>query len=70
MKHLYRKAFVHEHEATETANGFFMMPGIDKLGAPEVSILHEDGKHYVYVALEGEPDPGEVLEATGYERVS
>lgn len=70
MKHLYRKAFAHEHEAQETAKGFFMLPGIDKLGTPEVSTSNEDGKHYVYVALEGEPDPGEVLAATGYERVS
>jgi hypothetical protein len=70
VKHLYRKAFAHEFEAQETAQGFFMMPGIDKLGTPKVSISQEDGKHYVYVALEGEPDPGEVLEATGYERVT
>lgn len=70
MKHLYRKAFAHEFEAQETAKGFFKMPGIDKLGAPEVSTAHEDGKHYVYVALEGDVDPAEVLAATGYERVS
>lgn len=28
MKHLYRKAFVQEFEAQETAKGFFKMPGI------------------------------------------
>lgn len=69
MKHLYRKAFSSSIEAEETAKAFFMMPGIDGLGSPEVSTSHQDGKHYVYVALEGEPDPKEVLEATGYERV-
>jgi hypothetical protein len=46
------------------------MPGIDKLGTPEVSTAHEDGKLDVYVALEGDVDPAEVLAATGYEQVS
>jgi hypothetical protein len=69
MKHLYRKAFEHAFEAEETAKGFFMMPGIDRLGAPEVSVSHEGEKHYLYVALEGDFDPDEILAATGYERV-
>ena len=70
MKHLYRKEFAHAFEAEEIAKGFAMMPGIDRLGPNEVSISHEDGKHYVYVSLEGEPDPAELLAATGYERVA
>jgi hypothetical protein len=70
VKYLYRKAFDHEFEAQETAKGFLMMPGIDKLGAPEVWTSHENGNHYVYVALEGEFDPEEVLAATGYARVN
>jgi hypothetical protein len=70
MRHLYRKAFNHAFEAEETAKGFFSMPNIDHLDDPEVSVAHEGGKHYVYVALKGDVDPGEVLAATGYERIS
>lgn len=70
MKHQYRKAFSSLVEAEETAKAFFTYPGIDKLGFPEVSTSHEDGEYYVYVVLQGEHDPKDVLEATGYERVS
>lgn len=69
MKHLYRKAFEHAYEAEETAKGFHAMPGIGGLGPVEVSVKSDEGKHWVYVALEGDVDPDEVLAATGYERV-
>lgn len=70
MKHLYKKCFEHTYEAEETAKAFHLLPGIDRLGPVDVSVGTEDGKHCVYVKLEGDVDPAELLAATGYERVS
>lgn len=69
MKHLYRKGFDHAYEAEETANGFRMMPGIHYNGPIDVSVASGDGKHWVYVAFEGEYDADELFAATGYRRV-
>jgi len=69
MKHLYRKGFDHAHEAEGTASGFQMMPGINPHGPVDVSTASEDGKHWVYVAFEGDYDPDELFAATGYQRV-
>lgn len=68
-KHLYRKQFEHSFEAEETAKGFHLAPGIDGVEAVEAYARHEDGCHWVYVALEGDVDPDELFAATGYERV-
>lgn len=70
MKYLYRKAFSEAAEAEAAVKGFFLIRNIDRLGEPEVSVSHDGDQHYVYVALEGDFDPDEVLAATGYERVS
>lgn len=68
-KHLYRKRFEHAFEADDTAKGFHQNPGIDKLGQVEAYSRTEDGKFWVYVALEGEVDPDQLMTATGYEKV-
>ena len=70
MKHLYRKAFNHAFEAEETAKGFSLMPGIIHTGPVEVSTGCEGGKHWVYVAFEGEFDAEDLFAATGYQRVT
>jgi len=69
-KHLYRKQFERSFEAEETANAFRRSPGIDRPGPVDVHVREEDGLFYVYVALEGDVDPDEVFDATGYERVT
>lgn len=69
MKHLYRKPFDHAFEAQATADGFEMMHGLNHSGPVNVSTSEHDGKHWVYVAFEGEFDPDELFEATGYRRV-
>lgn len=66
--HIYRKAFDHLFEAEETANGFHIVGPIDGRDTVEVSVKEVDGSYYVYVTLEGDFDPEEVLTATGYER--
>lgn len=68
-KHLYRKQVEHAFEAEETAKGFHRLPGIDRLGAVDAYPREVDGRFWVYVALEGQVDPDELLAATGYERV-
>lgn len=69
-KHLYRKEFDHAFEAQEIAEGFHMVGPIDGRDKVEVTAREEDGRHFAYVALEGDFDPHETLAATGYERVS
>lgn len=69
MQHVYRKGFESAFEAEETAKGFRALPGIDKLGPSKVTTEKEGKTYYVFVELAGEPDPQEVLEATGYKRV-
>ena len=69
-RHLYRKEFDHASEAKETAEGFCMVGPIDGRDKVEVTAREEDGRHFVYFALEGDFDPHEILAATGYERVS
>ena len=69
MKHRYRKGFDNAYEAQEKAQAFHRMPGIDGRDGVEVSIVVEEGRHWVHVVLEGEVDPDEVLLAPGYERV-
>lgn len=69
-KYLYRKEFDHAFEAKQTAEGFHMVGPIDGRDKVEVTAREDDGRHFVYVALEGEFDPHEILAATGYERVS
>lgn len=69
MKHLYRKAFDHAFEAQATAEGFEMMPGINPHGPVEVTVSEHDGKHWVYIAFEGDYDPDDLFAATGYRRV-
>jgi hypothetical protein len=70
QKHLYRKRFQHSWEAEETAKGFRQNPGIDRPGPVDVSVREEEAAFYVYVELEGDMNPDEVLAATGYERVA
>lgn len=70
MNHVYRKGFGHRYEAEETAKGFEMMPGIHPSGPVDVSVSSEEGRHWVYVAFEGEYDAEELFAATGYERVA
>lgn len=70
MKHTYRKRFDHAYEAELTADGFKAMPNLDKLGPTDVWITVDGPYYWVNIALEGDVDPGEALEATGYERRS
>jgi hypothetical protein len=69
-KHLYRKQFQHAYEAQETAKNFHLNPGIDRPGPVDVNVREEEGAFYVYVALEGDFDPHDVFDATGYERIA
>lgn len=69
MKHLYRKPFEHAFEAEGTAKAFEMMPNLHPTGPVEVTVSPSDGKHWVYIAFEGEYDGEELFAATGYERV-
>ena len=69
MKHRYRKGFDHEFEARETANGFAMMPDVHPSGSVDVSVSHVEGRHWVYIAFEGEYDANELFAATGYMKI-
>jgi hypothetical protein len=69
-RHVYRKAYQHQFEAEESAQGFAMMGNIDKPGITKAWAQKGGGAFYVYVELEGEMDPEELLAATGFERVS
>jgi hypothetical protein len=69
-KHTYRKAYQHRFEAEGSAHVFSKMGNIDKPGPTKSWVEEEGGTFYVYVELEGEMDPEEVLHATGFERVA
>ncbi|MBV7266442.1 hypothetical protein [Erythrobacter ani] len=69
MKQLYRKQCEHEFEAQETAKSFKMMPDAHATGPVDVTVSDHDGKHWVYIAFEGEYDAEELFAATGYQRV-
>lgn len=69
-KHKYRKAYPHKFAAEGAAKGFAMVGNIDKPGPTKAWVEEEDGTFYVCVELEGEVDPQELFDATGYERVS
>lgn len=69
-KHTYRKPYEHQFEAEGSANGFAVAGNLDKPGPTKVWVQEVDGTFYVYVELEADMDPTEVLAATGYERVT
>ena len=69
-RHVYRKGYQHQFEAEGSADGFAMMGNIDKPGPTNAWVQEEDGTFYVYVELEGEMDPEEVLAATGFDRIT
>lgn len=69
-KHTYRKAFQHQFQAVQSADGFAKMGNIDKPGPAKAWVQEEEGTFYVYVELEGEVDAVDLFDATGYERVT
>lgn len=68
-KHTYRKAFQHQFQAVQSAEGFAKMGNIDKPGPTKAWVKEEEGTFYVYVELEGAVDAVELFDATGFERV-
>jgi hypothetical protein len=70
MKHTYGKAFEHELEAHETLKGFHLLPGIDGRNVVEARVVSRDGRFWLYVTLEGDLDPDELLAATGYQLIT
>lgn len=69
-KQLYRKQFSNAAEAELTAQGFGLVPNIDKPGFSDVWVREEGGSFFVYVALEANMDPNELFDATGFEHVA
>jgi hypothetical protein len=69
-KYIYRKRYDDQFEAEKSADGFARFGNIDEVGSTKVWVQEDDNNFYVYVELSGEMDPKEVLEATGFERIS
>lgn len=69
-KHSYRKGDQHQFQAEGAADGFAPLGNIDKPGPTKAWVQEEDGQLYVYVELEGDMNPQEMLGATGFERVT
>lgn len=69
-KHTYRKAYQHKFEAEGSAEAFAATGNIDKPGPTKAWVQVEDGTPYVYLELEGELDPNELFNTTGFERVA
>jgi hypothetical protein len=69
-KYIYRKGYDGQFEAEKSADGFARFGNIDEVGSTKVWVQEDDNKFYVYVELSGKMDPKEVLEATGFERIS
>lgn len=69
MKHEYRKGYEHAFEAKETVKAFLSQPPIDGRNVVEAWATEKDGHHFVHIILEGNMDPDEVRQATGFEQV-